>query len=300
MLKRLIIPGLAIAGLVAAGFGPTLQNFVPSAAAQTTTIHDALQTGGQGRISHVVDGDTVILTDGRSVRLVGIQAPKLPLDRPNFKTWPMGEKAREELAVLALVSPRPSSREPSGTSFVTLAYGGQKIDRYGRALAHLYRHDPETGRQIWLQGEMLARGLARVYSFRDNRALVPEMLALERSARGRGIGIWSLPFYSVRTAAQSKDHINNFGIVEDVVFQTAVVKGRTFLNFTDDWRSDFTVVIAPKNRRLFENAGVKLDSLAGQTIRVRGWIKNWNGPMIEIDHPEQLEILTINQPESQS
>src|SRR5690554_5617688 len=35
-------------------------------------------------VTSVVDGDTVILDDGRVVRMIGTQAPKLPLDRPDF------------------------------------------------------------------------------------------------------------------------------------------------------------------------------------------------------------------------
>ena len=50
--------------------------------------------------------------------------------------------------------------------------------RHGRLHAHLYLADG-----TWLQGEMLSRGLARVYTFDDSRSLVPEMLARERAAR---------------------------------------------------------------------------------------------------------------------
>ena len=64
--------------------------------------------------------------------------------------------------------------------------GGRRIDRHGRLLAHLEDSD---GR--WIQGEMLTAGLARVYSFADNRARVADMLALEKKARAVGAGIWS-------------------------------------------------------------------------------------------------------------
>jgi hypothetical protein len=32
-------------------------------------------------------------------------------------------------------------------------------------------------------------------------------------------------------------------------------------------------------------------SLAGRLLRVRGWLREWNGPMIEATHPEQIELL---------
>jgi micrococcal nuclease len=34
-----------------------------------------------------------------------------------------------------------------------------------------------------------------------------------------------------------------------------------------------------------------LMGLNGKTIRVRGWVRNYNGPLIEITHPQQIEVL---------
>ena len=220
----------------------------------------------------IVDGDTLVLDDGRQVRLVGIQAPKLPLGRPDFAAWPLADKAKAALESLSL------GRR------VTLAYGGRRIDRYGRLLAHLHDGD------LWLQGELLRRGLARVYSFRDNRALVAAMLALEREARAARRGIWSHEFYAVRRADRAVP-LDSFELVEGRVLSAQIVRRRVYLNFGPDWRRDFTVSVAPADRRLFEREGYDYLALEGRTIRVRGWVKWWNGPMIEITHPEQIEVL---------
>ena len=32
-------------------------------------------------------------------------------------------------------------------------------------------------------------------------------------------------------------------------------------------------------------------TLEGKRIRVRGWLRSWNGPQIEASHPEQIELL---------
>ena len=53
------------------------------------------------------------------------------------------------------------------------------------------------------------------------------------------------------------------------------VGGRIYLNFGDDWRTDFTVSVAPGDNNLFEEAGINLLSLAGQRIRIRGWLRNF-------------------------
>src|SRR3546814_6279209 len=101
--------------------------------------------------------------------------------RKGFVEWPLAEAARSALAELVL------DRQ------VGLAYGGRREDRHGRRLAHLIRDDG-----LWVQGAMLEAGMARVYSFPDNTAAVPEMLTLERQARAARRGIWADPFYAVR------------------------------------------------------------------------------------------------------
>ena len=227
-----------------------------------------------GVVREVVDGDTVRLASGTQIRLVGIQAPKLPLGRANFRAWPLAEEAKAALAGLVL------SRQ------VVLRYGGRRIDRHGRLLAHLY---DESG--LWAQGEMLSRGLARVYTFGDNRWQAAAMLALEEAARGARRGIWRRRHYRVRTVAETPQWIGTFQLVEGRVLAAAVVRGRGYLNFGDDWRSDFTVSVPPRFRRLFRQAGVPISVYAGKRIRVRGWLRNYNGPMMEATHPEQIEML---------
>ena len=235
----------------------------------------ALEEGDAARVVAVIDGDTVALDSGAEVRLVGIQAPKLPLGRAHFTPWPLADEAKAALEEISL------GRR------VALSYGGRRVDRHGRVLAHLHRDDG-----LWLQGEMLRRGLARVYSFRDNRALVAEMLTLEREARAARRGIWAEPFYAVRSAESVHElPLESFELVVGRVLSAKVVRGRAYLNFGPDWRSDFTVSAASAARRLFERDGHDLIALEGRIIRVRGWIKWWNGPMIELTHPEQIEVL---------
>ena len=233
----------------------------------------------RGRVAEVIDGDTLMLDDGRPVRLVGIQAPKLPLGRTGFEAWPLAEEAKTALSSLTL------GRE------VGLGYGGRQIDRHGRALAQLYLLDGAGEADLWIQGALLEAGLAQVYSFADNRALIAEMLAHERQARAGRRGIWADPFYAVRTPERVQGHAGSFQLVEGIVVDAAEVKGRVYLNFGADWKSDFTVSLAPAVRRLFEAEGIDPLDYGGKRVRVRGWIKSFNGPMIEASHPEQIEVI---------
>ena len=267
----MVLRGLALASIMAA------------AAAAPAGARCALEAGERVHITRVIDGDTVAI-EGGEVRLVGIQAPKLALGRPGFAEWPLAPQARARLATLA------EGRE------AVLRYGGARDDRHGRRLAHVFVTG-DSG-ETWLQGGMLEMGLARVYSFPDNRACVADMLALEGAARAAGRGIWSDPHYAPRDAAavaELESLEGTFQLVEGRVEGVAIVRGRVYLNFDQDYRQDFTVTIDPRDTRRFAERGEALRNLEGETVRVRGWLATINGPMIEATHPEQIELLDAPQ-----
>lgn len=238
----------------------------------------ALADGGHAMVASVLDGDTVVLTDRRQVRLPGLQAPKIALGRKGFADWPLG--AQSKAALSALVAGRG----------VSLRFGGAREDRHGRVLAHLYRDDGQ-GAETWVQGEMLRLGMARMYTFADNRALAGAMRRLEREARGAGRGIWADAFYAVRRPEDTGRDVGTFQVVEGTVVDVSLVKGVAYLNFGEDWRTDFTVRIDKDALKTFAAAGLDPLEWAGRRVEVRGWIAKRNGPMISASHPEQIDLL---------
>ena len=227
-----------------------------------------------GTVKAMVDGDTLILRSGVQVRLVGIQAPKLPLGRRGFKTWPLATESKAAL-----------TRLTAGKT-LSLSYPGRKNDRHGRLLAHL-----KTPEGTWVQGALLRDGMARVYTFPDNRARAAEMLELEQVARAERRGIWALAYYRIRNPSDLRQDMGSFQLIEATVKDTAVVRGRAYLNFGQNWRTDFTISISPRWMRRHWRNGPKIEQYKGRKIRVRGWLKSFNGPLIEATHPEQVELL---------
>ncbi|MBM3505210.1 MAG: thermonuclease family protein [Alphaproteobacteria bacterium] len=229
----------------------------------------------QGLVVEVTDGDTVVLDGGRVVRLVGLQAPKLSLGRARVPDQPLSPEAKVALENLVL-----------GRG-VELWFGGERVDRYGRYLAHLSRDDG-----LWVQGEMLRQGFARVYTFSDNRARASEMLAREHEARQDRRGIWRNEFYRIRDHAEAHRYVGRYELIEGRVVDVSIANRRTYVNFGQDWRQDFTATISPRDLASFRAGAIDPKSWVGKTLRVRGWIRAMNGPMIDVTHPEQIEVVS--------
>ena len=240
-----------------------------------------LASGEVGKVSSVLDGDTLYLEGGLKVRLSAMQAPKLPLGRKGFKAWPLGQDARAALGVLT-----------KGQT-VGLYYGGERRDRYERALAQVYTLKADGKPDLWVQEEMVRLGMARVYTWPDTYQDSQKLYQAEREARAGGRGIWSHSFYNVRSPEPNMlaQDVDSFQLVEGIITSTADIRGRVYLNFGADYKTDFTIAIAKRDRKRFKRAGIDPVSLEGARVRVRGWVELMNGPMIWLDHPERLEIL---------
>jgi endonuclease YncB( thermonuclease family) len=258
---------------------PALASTVIAAVAWAPALACAgLTPGPAGVVTEIVDGDTVVLDGGIQVRLIGMQAPKLPLGRDGFVAWPLAEEARDFVTDLV------------GGRRVELRYAGERQDRYGRALGQLFVADSGE----WVQGAVLEAGLARVYSFADNRFCLDELYAAEQAARLERRGVWSLEYYAPRNAHQPDALLaleGRYELVEGRVLNADRAGDRVYLNFGRVWKEDFTVIIDPPAQRLFEKAGLDPLALESEFVRVRGWVENFDGPRIEVTHPEQIEIL---------
>jgi len=232
----------------------------------------------EGIVVAVLDGETFTMADQRQVRLINAASV-----RPFLMAGQNGDPALAEAAKAAL------TKLVAGKTII-LRYGGRPKDRYGRVLAQVYL----AGGQ-WVQGAMVSQGHARVYSYRDNHACVQELLSREIQARKAKRGLWNIAAYHIKSAQKIKQLNgvpNSFQLVEGRVNKVARFGKRVFLNFGEDWKSDFTVTIPPASVRLFTKARIDLKALEGRKIRTRGWIQLRNGPSIEVTHPGQIEVLS--------
>lgn len=224
-----------------------------------------------GLVAAVIDGDTLDLADGRRLQLAGILAPGADDT--------LAVTARDALAAVAAGRP------------VVFAFGPRHMDRHGRLPVQVWLATAAGGRGDWLQGRLLDAGLARVATTLDTRDLAAEMLRLEAAARAARRGLWADRAYAVLSADDAVKGLNGFRIVEGRVVTAAVRRGRGYLNFGADYRTDFTLGFDADALRLLKEAGLSPASYEGIRLRVRGWLRWFDGPFIDVTHPEQIEVL---------
>lgn len=218
---------------------------------------------GSARVAAVRDGRTLLLADGRELRLAGIEAAPAAAAL-------LGRLTQEKVVHLR------------GTAAAK--------DRYGRTVAFA---TPEASSES-LQEALVAAGAARVSARVDHLDCAEHLLTLERMAREGRTGLWADPNFAPLRAELGPaldSQRGKFVLVEGKVLSVREVGGTVYVNFGRHWTRDFTLTIPRRLRRDFTAAGLAPEALAGRRIRVRGWMERRGGPIVEATAPGQIEVL---------
>ena len=233
----------------------------------------ALNRTGTATITQIIDPYRASTNDGQIVRLSAMNIPDYHPENPGEISLTVMKVLNDLLVGKDVILYQTKS-------------GKGRVNRMGHRVAHLQVGD------IWVQGLLLGLGLARVETDKETPELAAPMLAIETAARGAKTGLWAYDSFNVLSPQTAPNYLDSFQIVEGTVHSAAINKNRIYLNFGPDWKSDFTVSIAPMDKRNFAKAGIDLLALGKAKVRVRGWLRSYNGPYIEVTHPAALEILS--------
>ncbi|MFP4537835.1 MAG: thermonuclease family protein [Dichotomicrobium sp.] len=237
-----------------------------------------LRDAGEATVVEILNTESLLLEDGRAIRLIGALAPRTQT------RW--AETMDLKQTVITELKERLLGAQ------VRLRFGGRERDRYGRLLTHVFVKSDDD--PVWVQEALIRDGLAMAYSFADNRACLRRLLKAEARAREHNAGLWKKGLFRVRDAADPESMETlaySFQIVEGRVKDVAVNRGRIYINFGEDWRTDVTATVDPSDRDNFADSDIRLRELEGRTVRVRGWLGRRNGPIIDVTHPEQIELV---------
>ncbi|NYF10077.1 endonuclease YncB(thermonuclease family) [Leifsonia sp. AK011] len=143
---------------------------VGAATEEAPAVASVVPEGAQpATVEYVHDGDTLFLTDGRKVRLLGINTPEVG---DNLECY--GDEATAALRSLL----------PEGTDVWVLS-DVEALDQYGRSLLFVYLPD---GTNVNIA--MVRSGAAEVVQYDPNWLLQGELRAAEDAAYSEGAGIW--------------------------------------------------------------------------------------------------------------
>lgn len=147
-------------------------------------------------------------------------------------------------------------------------------DRYGRMLI-----------TSDIEAPMLRDGAAIFYARNDK--IPAEWMNAETTARNAKRGIWTQKDFLL-TPENAAQHRGEFHVLEGRISRIYEAKNATYLNFGEDWHSDFSITIPGKTRRGMKEMLQQLKP--GSAIRIRGMIYEENGPMIKLLKADNLEI----------
>lgn len=224
-------------------------------------------------ITHVHDGDTVILADGRRVRLLGIDTPELARD--NIPAQPYATEARDYLRKLL----PPSSG-------VRLQFDQEQYDRHGRSLAHVFLPDGTN-----IQQQLLAAGLATALVIPPNLAHLECYRTAEEEARAAGTRIWSLAGYAPAEAGRLDPGARGFHIIRGEITRVGLSRKSIWLNLG----AHIALRIDRKDLQYFDPDihWQQKETLVKRQVLARGWLhynSRRNELFMRIRHPAALTI----------
>jgi micrococcal nuclease len=234
------------------------------------------------KVTEVIDGDTFKTADGRTVRLLGINAPEI--------NEPGADIAKTGLALMIL------DKEVSLKKDVT------DKDDYGRILRYVFIDG------LFVNAELIAMGYVETRFFPPDTFYREKFEDLEKIAVRNSRGLWAFAVFqrpdttatitevaealtsdiiSWRDAAQYYGQIKT---VEGKIVASNNTGKVCFLNFHKDWKKYFTAVIFSSDFNKFPARPE--DHYLNRNVRVRGLIKEYKGkPEIILKGPAQIDII---------
>jgi hypothetical protein len=147
------------------------------------------------------------------------------------------------------------------------------------------------GRELRLAAiEVTDKSLSALQSLVEGRDVRLKQLSRERDRYER---LWPTPISppcSQKILPGLRLRGGQFVLVEGKVLSVRENGATICSNLGRRWTRDFIVTIPKRHRREFAAAGIDPNQLEGHPIRVRGWIEQHSGPVIEAAAPEQIEL----------
>jgi micrococcal nuclease len=226
------------------------------------------------RVIDVVDGDTIRLANGKLLRYIGIDTPEIRLKKGNkfaYAPQPFALEAKKFNTKLLI------------NKMIKIEFDVQKEDQYGRLLGYCFIGD------TFINAQLVAEGYAVISTQPPNVKYANLLFAAQKEARQQKKGLWGA--YETIDAKDASSYINQIRTVRGKVASAHKTKRCIFLNFGQNHKQDFTVVIFNNSFKYFSDEGIDpVTYYRGKTIEVSGRIRYYNGPEVIVNTP--FDIVT--------
>lgn len=235
-----------------------------------TSVHNSPQL----KVTEVIDGDTIILSDGRHVRYIGIDTPEVRIRKNNefvYLPQPFALEAKE------------FNRKLVEGKTIRLEFDVEKTDKYGRLLAYCFTDE------TFVNAKLLEEGYAVLYTYPPNVKYSETFVESQKKARQENKGLWK--DYETIDSDQAYNYINQLKTVKGKVLTTYDSGKVVYLNFGRNYKTDFTVVIFRNSLKYFNDKGINPAIFyKGKSVEITGRIKEYNGPEIIVNTPAEIEV----------
>ena len=136
-------------------------------------------------VERAVDGDTLKLSNGKRVRLIGVDTPEYHYSKKLLKDASRSKTDIKTIQALGKISSDFTKGLVEGKK-VRLEFDVERYDRYGRILAYVYLEDG-----TFVNAEILKEGYGQVMTIPPNVKYYDYFLKLEREARSNNKGLWA-------------------------------------------------------------------------------------------------------------
>lgn len=222
--------------------------------------------GESFKVKYINDGDTLTLSTGVRVRILGIDAPEI--DYKNLQNSEPGAIAARNF-VLELVKPG---------DFVHLFFDKKTQDRYGRILAQIRLKDKSN-----LAAKLLNNGHAQQLLYPPNVKFWKCYQGIEQEAQKLSLGIWKHQEYWPQPAASATKSNTGYQRFTGVVVEQEETNRYYWLSL----EHKIWLGIKKKDQNYFPD--FYFSEILGKKIDVRGWLYYSHDALrMRIRHPQQL------------
>ena len=243
----------------------TLLIYLPTVSADNCAAQHFQETVN---VAHIYDGDTIKLTDGRKLRLIGINTPERGHD--GKKDQPFYLSAKNQLQEIL----------KNNHYQLKIILGKEKHDRYKRLLAHIFTFDGKNVSAI-----LLKNGQGFSIAVTPNIQFLTCYKNAEKEAQDHKRGIWNHSFSKTISASSISKSTRGFQRVTGTVQRIGESRSSFWLNLD----SNFAIRILKKDLSYFKSFHPK--TLLHRRLTARGWVYQKNNEFrMKVHHPASLQV----------